>query len=138
MTAPMLREFAQRLLDFEATAGALSSDRITAMDRVSEKRRRPLSALAGVAGFQSLIARALTLAKEEARWLEAARVDPEGILTLGLDSQLDNDRAVEGGVVAIAHLLGLLIDFVGKDLTLTLVHEVWPDAGEFSKEAKSP
>ena len=134
----MLREFAQRLLDFEATAGDLSSDRITAMDRVSEKLRRPLSALAGVAGFQSLIARALTLAKEEARWLEAARVDPEGILTLGLDSQLDNDRAVEGGVVAIAHLLGLLIDFVGKDLTLTLVHEVWPDAGEFSKEAKSP
>ena len=33
--------------------------------RVGEKLRRPLSTLAGTAGYRSLIARALTLAKKE-------------------------------------------------------------------------
>lgn len=138
MTAPMLREFAHRLLAFEANAADFVGDWLSALSRVSEKLRLPLSALVGVAGFQSIMARALTLAKEEIPWLDTARVDAEGVLALDLDPQLDTNRAAQGGVIVIAHLLGLLVDFVGKELTLTLVHEIWPDAGEFSKEEKNP
>ena len=138
MTAAMLREFAHRLLGFEANAVDPSMGRLSALSRVSEKLRLPLSALAGVAGIQSLMARALTLAKAELPWLGAARVDAEGVLALDGDPQLDTDRAAQGGVVVIAHLLGLLVDFIGKELTLTLVHEIWPDAGEFSKEEQKP
>ena len=140
VTAPILREFAQRLVDFEATEGHPPTDRVSAFLSVSEKLRRVLSAIAGVAGFQSLIARALTLAKAEAEvpWLKAARLDEEGVLALDVDPQLDSEGAAQGGVVVIAHLLGLLVDFIGKDLTLSLVHEVWSQAGEFSKEEKKP
>ena len=137
MTAPMLREFAHRLFAFEANADDSVRDRLSPLSRVSEKLRLPLSALAGAAGFQSLMARALTLAREEVPWLDAARVDAEGVLALDADPQLDTDRAAHGGEVVIAQLLGLLVDFIGRELTLTLVHESWPAAGEFSKEEKN-
>jgi len=35
-------------------------------------------------------------------------------------------RNFEGRVVLLAQLLGLLVAFIGEDLTLRLVREVWP------------
>jgi hypothetical protein len=49
--------------------------------RVCEKLRRPLTTLAGAIGFQSLILRALTLAKREAPSLSAVEVTADGSLT---------------------------------------------------------
>ena len=46
--------------------------------RVYEKLRRHLSAIAGVAAFQSLAFRALTLAKSEAPCLSAVQVSADG------------------------------------------------------------
>lgn len=62
MVTPMLREFAQQLLDYETAAPPVRGD---AAVRVCEKLRHSLSTLVGVAGFRSLLARALTLAKAE-------------------------------------------------------------------------
>ena len=59
------RGLTERLVAFEAAAGNSPKDDVHATCRVCEKLRRPLSLLAGTAGFSSLFTRALTLAKRE-------------------------------------------------------------------------
>ncbi|MGZ4871988.1 MAG: hypothetical protein ACXV99_08825 [Candidatus Angelobacter sp.] len=104
--------------------------------RVYEKLRRHLCALAGVAGFQSLASRALTLARAEAPNLSAVQITSDGTLQgLGeLEPPIDNDEGGDG-VILIAHLLGLLFIFIGQALTLRLVQDVWPDFGTRGKHA---
>lgn len=96
-----------------------------ALFRVSEKLRRPLSTLAGTAGFSSLLARALTLAKQEAPTLRAVQVKPDG--SLDYLSELQNHVDSDEAAALIAQLLGLLFTFIGEGLTLRLMHDVWPD-----------
>ena len=98
--------------------------------RVCEKLRQPLSRLAGVAGFRSLLSRALALANDEACWMKAIHVKADGSLE-GLEqaqAQLSETEIAEGEVVLIAQLIGLLVTFIGEELTLRLVQESWPDA----------
>jgi len=45
-----------------------------------------------------------------------------------LPAQLDLDKFFEGRVVLLAQLLGLLVAFIGENLTIRLVREVWPKA----------
>ena len=124
-TPPQMRDLANRLLTYEAAAGKASEPMESAALRVYEKLRLRLSALAGVAGFQSLAFRALTLAKADAPSLRAVQVAADGSLK-GLDESepqvdIENDSAGEGGVILIARLLGLLLIFLGEALTLSLV-----------------
>ena len=49
----------------------------------------------------------------------------EGLEGVASDTRNGGPEAVVG---IIAHLLGLLVTFVGKPLTLRLVREAWPDA----------
>ena len=98
--------------------------------RVCEKLRQPLSRLAGVAGFRSLLSRALALANDEVRWMKAIHVRADGSLE-GLDeaqAQLSETEIADGEIVLIAQLIGLLATFIGEELTLRLVQESWPNA----------
>jgi len=98
--------------------------------RVCEKLRRPLCSVAGVAGFRSLLSRALALARTEAPSLSAVQVGADGSLK-GLDElgpQKDQDMSKEGGAILIAQLLGLLLIFIGEGITLRLVQDVWPES----------
>lgn len=119
------RDFARRLVAYEAAERNPSGADAPVAFRVSEKLRRPLSTLAGVTGFRSLLARALTLAKSEDHSLSTVHVKPDGSLD-GLN-ELHNDEAEEAGVMLIAHLLGLLATFIGESLMLSLVREAWPE-----------
>jgi len=121
---------AQRLLTYEAAAGETSEPAESAAFRVSAKLRRPLITLAGVAGFRSILSRALTLARAEAPGLSAVQVAADGSLK-GLDElepQIGKEQAREGGAILIAQLIGLLLTFIGEGLTLRLVQDVWPEA----------
>jgi hypothetical protein len=126
------RDLARRLLACEAVAGKPSDPAESATFRVYEKLRRSLSALAGVAGFQALASRALTLARLEDPSLSAAQVTMDGSLQdlRELSRQIDKnqDQADEKGVLLIAQLLGLLLTFIGGTLTLRMVRDVWPEA----------
>ena len=124
------RLLAQRLLTYEAVAGGNSEPAESAAFRVCAKLRRPLITLAGVAGFRSLLSRALTLASAEAPSLSVVQVAADGSLK-GLDElepQIDQEQARDEGAVLIAQLLGLLVTFIGEGLTLRLVQDVWPEA----------
>lgn len=127
MLTPIARELARCLLDYEATAGDTSVPTQTATLRVYEKLRRYISALAGVAGFQSLASRALTLAKSEAPNLHSVQITADGSLQ-GFEPSFDSLQSDGGGVILIAHLLGLLHVLIGEALTSSLLQDVWPDA----------
>jgi hypothetical protein len=134
---------AQRLLTYEAVAGRNSETSESAAFRVCAKLRRPLVTLAGVAGFRSLLSRALTLARAEAPGLGAVQIAADGFLK-GLDElepDIDKQQPKDEGAILIAQLLGLLLTFIGEGLTLRLVQDVWPEAAfdghVFEKERKA-
>jgi hypothetical protein len=123
MLPPQTRDLAQRLIAYEGATGETSEPMEFAAFRVCEALRRPVCALAGVAGFRSLLSRALALARAEAPSLIAVQVAEDGALQ-GLDelrSQIDKDQARAGGEILIAQLLGLLLVFIGETATFRLV-----------------
>jgi len=127
---------ALQLLAYEGIAGNTSEPTEFAAFGVCERLRQPLITLAGVAGFRSLLSRALTLARVEAPSLNAVQVAADGSLQ-GLDElrpQVDADQAREAGIVLITQLLGLLVRVVGEAMTLQLVtSEILPDFRFLSK-----
>jgi hypothetical protein len=120
------RALTRRLIAYEAVAGKSFEPKEPAAFRVYDKLRRQLCALAGVAGFQSLVSRALTIAEREAPSLGAVQVMPDGSLT-GLVKFVPPAPEAEGEVILIAEVIGLLLTFLGEALTLRLVQDVWPD-----------
>jgi hypothetical protein len=124
------RDWARQLLANEA-ADETSVTTGPAFLRVYEKLRRSLCAFAGIAGFRALATRALTLAKAEAPSLRALQVTADGDLQglSEIEPQTEMHNGEDGEVSLIAHLLGLLITFIGESLTLRLVQDAWPEAG---------
>jgi hypothetical protein len=136
MLPPQTRDLAQRLLAYQNAAVKTSEPTEFAAFRVCETLRQPLCALAGIAGFRSLLSRALTLARAEAPSLNAVQVAADGSLR-GLEDlrpQVDGDQAREAGIILITQLLGLLVRVVGEAMTLQLVtSEILPDFKFVSK-----
>lgn len=130
MIPPETRDLAQRLLVYEAAVGKASKTVEPVAVRVYDKLRRPLSALAGAAGFWSLASRALALARAEAPDLSSVRIMPDGSLQglAEVEPQVKQGLNGDDGTILIAHLLGLLFTFIGGALTLRLVQDAWPDA----------
>lgn len=125
---PKLKEIAQRLLTHDATFGKHAGTKEAEVFRVCEKLRGPLSRLTGVGGFRLLLSRALALAGKEISWLRALHINADGSLE-GLEKlevKPDPREIVEGEVVVVSQLLGLLLTFIGPALTAGLLHEIWP------------
>jgi hypothetical protein len=118
-------DFAERLIAIEAASGLPPEKGMPVAFRVCEKLRRPLTALAGAAGYRSLLLRALTLASREAPGVGTVQIKADGSLENGPDR---NSHDVEGETLLVARLIGLLFSFVGEALTLRLIHDVWPGA----------
>jgi hypothetical protein len=136
MLPSQTRDLAMRLLAYEDAAGKTSEPTGFAAFRVCGRLRQPLITLAGVAGFRSLLSRALTLARAEAPSLSAVQVAADGSLQ-GLEElrpQVDADQAREAGIILITQFLGLLVRVVGEAMTLQLVtSEILPDFRFLSK-----
>jgi len=129
--SPEIRDLTRRLLAFEAAHDNSSDARVDVAVSVIEELRVRLIRLAGVDGFRSLLSRALTLAKAEVPSLKMVQVGADGSVE-GFDGieQSREAGAAEGGAgaVLVAHLLELLVTFIGTPLTLRLVRDAWPDA----------
>ena len=138
-----MREIAQRLIEYETPRADSSKTKSIAPFRATERLRPHLATLMGNGGFRALLARALALASAKVTWLRAVQVNPDGSLE-GLEElqvQLKPADFLEGRVVLLAQLLGLLVAMIGPGLTLRLVGEVWPqlsvdnvDFGDGDKE----
>jgi hypothetical protein len=126
---PKMREFAARLIAHETRGNKSFETRAAAAFLAGEKLRPQLSTLVGIAGYRALLSRALALAGPEVPWLRAVHVKTDGSFD-GLDelgAQVGPEKTVEGSVVVLAQLLGLLVAFIGENLTLGLAREVWPE-----------
>jgi hypothetical protein len=123
-----MRNFAQRLIVYEARENRPARQNLSAAFQACEKLHMQLAKFIGNTGFRTVFSHALALSAEEVAWLRGVRVTADGPLE-GLEelqAQLSPDELFEGGVVLLAQLLGLLVAFIGANLTVRLVCEVWP------------
>jgi hypothetical protein len=130
MASPEIQNLVWRLLAAAAVrdkASKVSAD--VALQVIAELRLR-LVRLAGIEGFRSLLVRALALAKAEVSLLTSLQISGDGSL-IGFD-EIEQDQGAETAAQAagllIAHLLELLVAFIGESLTLGLLRDAWPDA----------
>lgn len=123
-----MRDLSRRLIAFESKGKKSSGKAQLAASRVCEKLRPYLATLMGNDGFRALLSRALAVANTEVSWLRVVHVNADGSLERPDDiaGQVAPDEMSEGGVVLIAQLFGLLAAFIGEDLMLRMVREVWP------------
>jgi len=120
---PLMHDLARRLLAEEAVVRSGDDAQVHEAVRVCEKLRISLTRFAGPDGFSSLLRRALAQARTRVPTLKDIQIMPNGSLeNLGI---LPN--ANEAAVAILAHLLDLLITFIGQPLTMQLLKEAWPD-----------
>lgn len=124
-----MRNLAQRLLAVEEANRSATGAHVHEAVRVCDKLRISLTRLAGSDGFASLLRRTLALARAEVPALDRVTVKPdcsmEGLEEVAADPA---GGGIDAPVAITAHLLGLLVTFIGEPLTLRLVREAWPDA----------
>jgi hypothetical protein len=130
-----MEHLAIRLLGLELPGAESTNAETDHLLQAFARIRAPLVKLAGSAGFNMLLARAVALAAKRDASLVHLRVEIDGSLSgldevrLALNGNHSKQHARDhGGTIILAELLGLLISFVGESLTLTLVREAWPDA----------
>ena len=125
---PQMRAFAEVLIAHESSENPSSATKRPADFPVFQKLRSPLAMLMGGGGFRALLSRALALARAEIPWLRAVHVNADGALAWEeeLHPPLDPAEILEGRVVLLAQLLGLLVAFIGPGLTSRLIGEIWP------------
>jgi hypothetical protein len=125
---PQMRDFAVRLIAYETKGNKSSETKTPAAFPVCEKLRPHLATLMGNTGFRALLSRALARAEADVPSLRAMQVKADGSLA-GLDKvevQADPEELARGSVVLVTQLLGLLVAFIGENLMLRIVSDVWP------------
>ena len=125
-----MQSLLERLIAEERRLGNGPGPDHRAAFRICEKLRLPLIAFAGIAGYRSLLARALTLARVEAPLLAGIEIKPDGSFQFStdLEARLATAEADRAGAMLAGQLLELLAVFIGEALTFRLVHDVWPRA----------
>jgi hypothetical protein len=121
-----MRDLAERLIAHEMQGNKSSKSPMAFL--VNERLRSHLTALLGVVGFRALLSRALVLASAEVSWLRAVQVKTDGSLEgLGeLEVRVSRDTFLDSCVVLLAQFLGLMVTFIGEELTLRLVQDLSP------------
>ena len=133
--SPAAQVLARRVLRHEAGGRAEPAALAEAVERADARLRGRLASLIGPTGYTTLVARAVHLARAEVPALECVTVDaPATGAEGGLHGVREFARAsgdagaAEAGLSAIlAHVVGLLVTFIGEDLALRLVREAWPE-----------
>ncbi len=120
--SPSTRVLAQRLLAVSLT---VSDSQVHEAVLVSDKLRTTLTRFAGMDGFISLQRRALALACLEDPSLQCVKVGVDGRLQ-GFE-EVPADKLARAGAAITAHMLELLVTFVGEPLMRSLIRQAWPD-----------
>ena len=131
-----MQDLARRLLAASQTA---ADPHVHEAVVVIEKLRIILTKFAGAEGFASLLRRALKLTSADVPALQSVKIGADGRLEGFEQIVADADTGAAGGEAAVAitaHLLWLLVTFIGEPLTLRLVREAWPDASRDDEHSR--
>jgi hypothetical protein len=124
-------DLARWLLEQETIAEPNPVGLVVAAEHVCQKLSPGVSRLVSPAGFQAILSRALHIARAEFPLLKGVRagIAPATCLE-GMGEHVHNidmGEAVKELLAVLGTLLDLLVRFIGEDLTLRLVREVWPE-----------
>lgn len=122
-----IRAWAQRLLAVETANRRASDALLPEAVRVSEKLRNTLTRFVGTDGFTALLRRALALARADVPSLQTVTVTADGHLKAIEGVAAEGEDSVEAATAITAHLLALLVNFIGESLTLRLLRDAWPE-----------
>jgi hypothetical protein len=126
-----LSDFARRLVRYEAARAGRPDDVTTGFERACRALHDRLAPLISSSGFHTLFARALKLAARDFPVLATVTVSPNHDCTLsGLDGAADARdpaEAADAFALALGHFMWLLVIFIGEDLGLRTVRDVWPE-----------
>lgn len=126
------RKLAQWLLAAEMTDTVAPEALPEAAERVCQKLGVRLARLITLPGFRVLVGRAVHLAAAEFSFLSAVHVgDPPGKWLEGLSEPILSVEPAQAGAAVtaiVASILGMLNTFIGEELVLRLLRDVWPDA----------
>ncbi len=128
--SPAARVLAQQLLAFEAEGQPRAEELARAAEQACRRLRRYFVNVIGPAGFASLFTRALRLAQDEFPMLEriAFAADADICLHGAHEFAAAHGSVAAGDALAaiLAHFISLLVTFIGEDLGLRLIREIWP------------
>ena len=131
--SPSARDLARRALLDTGGGQREPAALVEAADHAYARLRDRLADLIGVLGYGALVARAVRLAQAESPVLTRVTVDAQaedglqGLRAFALASSGNPVAAAEGLAALLAHIIGLLVVFIGEDLAVRLVHEAWPE-----------
>jgi hypothetical protein len=129
---PALADFARRLVQHEADRVGRPQDLAAGLQSTCAALHARLSPLISALGFQTLFARAITLAAREFPPLATLMVTADGSdcvlsgLAHPVDARATDEEADNALVAVLAHFLALLVLFIGEDLGLRTIRDVWP------------
>jgi hypothetical protein len=102
-----------------------------AAEQVCQKLSRRLSRWVSADGSRALVSRALHKARAKFRFLDGVRAGtPPDACLVGLSDSLrevEQDMGRQAVLAVLSGMLDLLTGFLGEDLTLGLVQDIWPD-----------
>ncbi len=128
---PSQHAVAQWLLTAEGVDAERRLAAPAAAERVFWKLSQRLAQLITLVGSDALLARAVHLSRVEFPFLDGAQITrSDDSLTLRLGDSgkgAESGQAAEGFEAVLAILIALLVSFIGEDLTLHLLREVWPE-----------
>ncbi|MCO6430791.1 MAG: hypothetical protein J5J00_08010 [Deltaproteobacteria bacterium] len=101
-----------------------------------EKLRLYLTQFIGEAGFNALLSRALARGRSSCSALQEFKITDQGLLEG--NEHISSAQVIEAQEVLLGELLALLVLFVGEELTLRLLRDLWPSLpilkGKLSKD----
>jgi hypothetical protein len=126
---------ARRLLAYEAGVKTSSEELAAAGEHAYLLLRERLALVLGTAGFDALWARAMHLAQPKFRSMDDTAAQKESFPTqasraYGLHAAVHgrNSDAVQHNLVAaFASFIALLFTFIGEELGLRFIRQIWPD-----------
>lgn len=126
-----MQDLARHLFAIEAKYAAPDDSRGACLTRVCENLQVSLTKFAGPVGYSALLSRALALARTENPELKLITMEAgaslKGWRDLGPHPlPLDARGSESGGIAIVAHLLELLVIFIGESLMLSLLSDAWP------------
>jgi hypothetical protein len=120
-----------RLLSHEARGDDSTEALAAAAERVCQRLSHHSGKLLGVDTFNALLARSLALVKQDFPFLETVTVEPSHPRLKGLRESLPGQTASQASdaiVAVVATFLALLAEFIGEELSLFALVEIWTEA----------
>jgi hypothetical protein len=128
------QKFARRLFAAACPAPADANDVIEVANTVFASYCTALAPLITTLGAQAFLTRAVRRAAKDYPFLASLQTRSRGVSPLdGLSQAADGvDTLVvqDACISVLANMAGLLAEFIGDELTMHMLQEIWPEAAE--------